>query len=255
MDGNAWKLSYNRPFTTRGGELENWLFNSEYPMLRWLESNGYDVSYTTHIDTGLHPERLLDHKVFMSSGHDEYWSQAQRDSVENARDHGVNLAFFSGNEVYWRIRYEDSSFGSLGDQRTMVVYKEGSLAPSPASEHRRCYLNFSCDPTGQWTGLWRESTNDGLTSTIGHPENALTGQISWRDNTSDITVPSDYASLRFWRNTAVAALTGNESVTLAAGTLGYEWSPQYEQYIGWYPAVLERNFTPTSVERLSGSWR
>ena len=235
-DGNAWKLSYNRPFATRGGELENFLFNSEYPMLRWLESNGYDVSYTTHIDTGLHPERLLDHRVFMSSGHDEYWSQAQRDSVENARAHGVNLAFFSGNEVYWRIRYEDSLLGSAGDQRTMVVYKEGSLAPSPEGEHRRCYLNFQCDPSGQWTGLWRESTNDGLTSTIGHPENALTGQISWRDNTSAITVPSDYASLRFWRNTAVANLTAGQSVTLTSGTLGYEWSPQYEQYMAWYPA-------------------
>ncbi|HET7723852.1 MAG TPA: N,N-dimethylformamidase beta subunit family domain-containing protein, partial [Propionibacteriaceae bacterium] len=64
VDGNAWKLSYNRPFTTRGGELENWLFNAEYPMLLWLERNGYDVSYTTHIDTGLHPERLLEHRTF-----------------------------------------------------------------------------------------------------------------------------------------------------------------------------------------------
>ncbi len=233
--GNAWKLSYNRPFTTRGGELENWLFNSEYPMLLWLERNGYDVSYTTHIDTGLHPERLLEHTTFMSSGHDEYWSQAQRDSVENARDHGVNLAFFSGNDIYWRIRYEDSVLGATGDQRTMVVYKEGSLAPSPESEHRRCYLNFSCDPSGQWTGLWRESTTDGLTSAIGAPENAVTGQISWRNNTSAITVPSDYAALRFWRNTAVAQLTGAESVTLASGSLGYEWSPQYEQYMSWYP--------------------
>ncbi len=237
LDSNAWKVSYNRPFTTRGAEEgENWLFNSEYPMVSWLERNGYDVSYSTHIDTGLHPERLLDHKVFMSSGHDEYWSQAQRDSVTNARDHGVNLAFFSGNEVYWHIRYEDSLLGSSGDQRTMVVYKEGSLAPSPEGEHRRCYLNFSCDPSSEWTGLWRETTTDGPSSSIGAPENALTGQISWRNNTSDITVPNDYASLRFWRNTSVAALTAGQTATLVSGSLGYEWSPQYEQYMGYYPA-------------------
>jgi len=103
--------------------------------------------------------------------------------VENARAHGVNLAFFSGNEVYWRIRYEDSLLGSAGDQRTMVVYKGGQLAPSPEGEHRRCYLNFQCDPSGQWTGLWRESTNDGLTSTIGPPENALTARSAGADNT------------------------------------------------------------------------
>jgi hypothetical protein len=29
-------VSYNRPFTTRGAPTEDWLFNAEYPMLRWL---------------------------------------------------------------------------------------------------------------------------------------------------------------------------------------------------------------------------
>ena len=237
LDSNAWKVSYNRPFTTRTVDQgENWLFNAEYPMVRWLERNGYDVSYATHLDTGLHPERLLDHKVFMSSGHDEYWSQAQRNAVTAARDSGVNIAFFSGNEMYWRIRYDDA--GTPGDQRTMVAYKEGSLAPSPEGEHRRCYLNFNCDSnSSEWTGLWRESTDATSTqSRPGSPENALTGQISWRNNTSDITVPSDYASLRFWRNTSVASLTGTQTATLTSGSLGYEWSPQYEQYMGSYPA-------------------
>jgi hypothetical protein len=37
----AYAVSYNRPFTT--GE-EDWLFNAEEPMVRWLERNGYDVS-------------------------------------------------------------------------------------------------------------------------------------------------------------------------------------------------------------------
>ena len=51
-------------------------------------------------------------------GHDEYWSGPQRTKVtdqnilnlilvpkvEEARDQGLSLAFFSGNEVYWRVR-------------------------------------------------------------------------------------------------------------------------------------------------------
>ena len=42
----AHKVSYNRPFTTRGDRrAEDWIFNAEYPMVRWLERNGYDVSY------------------------------------------------------------------------------------------------------------------------------------------------------------------------------------------------------------------
>ena len=39
--GRAYKVSYNRPFTTRGTSPEDWLFNAEYPMVRWLEANGY----------------------------------------------------------------------------------------------------------------------------------------------------------------------------------------------------------------------
>ena len=44
--GRAYKVSYNRPFTTRGHRRrEDCVFNAEYPMVRWLEANGYDVSY------------------------------------------------------------------------------------------------------------------------------------------------------------------------------------------------------------------
>ena len=43
--GRAYKVSYNRPFTTRGTGPEDFVFNAEYPMVRWLEANGYDVSY------------------------------------------------------------------------------------------------------------------------------------------------------------------------------------------------------------------
>ena len=43
-------------------------------MVRWLERNGYDVSYSSGIDTDRIGAELLEHNVFMSVGHDEYWS-------------------------------------------------------------------------------------------------------------------------------------------------------------------------------------
>ena len=43
--------------------------------------------------------------MFISSGHDEYWSASQRANVNAARDAGVNLAFFSGNEMFWKTRW------------------------------------------------------------------------------------------------------------------------------------------------------
>ncbi|GJQ35093.1 MAG: hypothetical protein JETCAE01_11030 [Anaerolineaceae bacterium] len=238
----AEKLSYNRPFTTRGGELENWLFNAEYPMIRWLERNGYDVSYMSAVDVERYASLLLNHSVYMSVGHDEYWSQGRRDSVTAARNAGVNLTFFSGNEVYWKIRWEASTAdGGSTDYRTQVVYKEGSSAPSGSAEHRNCYNNYDCDPSPIWTGQWREAPN-------ATPENSLSGQISWRLNTTPITVPGEYAQFRFWRNTDVAGLTPAGQVTLADGTLGYEWDPESPQYADWYPAgrVLLSETTATS---------
>src|SRR5262249_49036864 len=48
--GRAYKVSYNRPLTVRGTTPEDDPFNAEYPMVRWLERNGYDVSYFTGVD-------------------------------------------------------------------------------------------------------------------------------------------------------------------------------------------------------------
>ena len=62
--------------------------NAEYPMIRFLENNGYDLSYTTDLDiarsnaNNINP--LLNHKVFLSVGHDEYWSKEERNNVEAA---------------------------------------------------------------------------------------------------------------------------------------------------------------------------
>ena len=53
---------------------QDWVFNAEYPMVRWLEANGYDVSYFSGVDADRLGSLLLNHKVFVSVGHDEYWS-------------------------------------------------------------------------------------------------------------------------------------------------------------------------------------
>lgn len=77
----------------------------ELPMVRFLEREGLDVSYVTNVDVHRDADLVGKHKVFLSMGHDEYWSSAMRDHVEYARDHGsTSLAFFSGNVSYWQIR-------------------------------------------------------------------------------------------------------------------------------------------------------
>ncbi len=224
---HAHKVSYNRPFTTRDAPTEDWLFNAEYPMLRFLERNGYDVTYSTDLDSDRHGDLILNHKIFMSSGHDEYWSAGQRNAVEAARDAGINLAFFSGNESYWKTRWEPSTAdGGSTDYRTLVSYKEGDAQGS--AEHFNCYQNFDCDPDpAVWTGLWRQNApgHDG-----GRPENAMSGNISWGDATTAIEVPAADTALRFWRNTGMSGDT-----TLEDNTLGYEFDWEQAEYASSYP--------------------
>lgn len=223
--GHARKVSYNRPFTVRGDVVEDWLFNAEYPMLRWLERNGYDVSYTTDIDSDRFGTEILEHKIFMSVGHDEYWSAAQRANVEAARDAGVNLAFFSGNEIYWKTRWESSAVDSTSF-RTLVSYKEGDSQGT--AEHWNCHGNFDCDPhPTEWTGLWRQNQTG---HDAGRPENSLSGQISWGDATTAMQISASDSASRFWRNTGVSGAT-----TLAASTLGYEFDWEQPEFAGHNP--------------------
>ena len=90
--GRCYKVSYNRPFMNRDpsglntGAIEGFLWDSEYPMIRWLEANGYNVSYATDLDTDRRGvAALTSHKIFLSNGHDEYWSKQHRANVEAAR--------------------------------------------------------------------------------------------------------------------------------------------------------------------------
>ena len=83
------------------------------------------MTYTTNLDVHSRGDLLGSHKAFLSIGHDEYWSGDMRDHVEQARDRGMHLGFFSSNTCYWQIRLEPSRF--TGDpQRTMVAYKENA---------------------------------------------------------------------------------------------------------------------------------
>ncbi|EPX75778.1 hypothetical protein Salmuc_05416 [Salipiger mucosus DSM 16094] len=85
--------------------------------------NTTDVPYRIEIYR-LGPDALLGHKAYISVGHDEYWSGDQRANVEAARDAGVHLLFWSGNEVYWKTRYEASIDGTNTDFRTLISCKE-----------------------------------------------------------------------------------------------------------------------------------
>jgi len=230
------KASRNRPLSQNGSV--NQYLNAEYALTRWLERNGYDTTYTSGLDTDRRGQLLKNHKLFISVGHDEYWSMGQRKNVEAARDAGVNLAFMSGNEVFWKIRYEDSIDGSKTPMRTLVVYKE---THSNQDELGRTLPTTKIDPMKDtWTGTWRDSNKANPEGAM--PENALTGTIfTVNANRQDpIVIPAKYAKLRFWRNSDVAKLKDGEQVVTANGILGHEWDED-----------LDNGFRPKGLIRMS----
>ena len=224
----AYKVSYNRPLKTRDYRAVNMVFNAEYPFVRWLESNGYDVTYFTGVDSDRRGEEIRKHRLFLSVGHDEYWSLEQRQHVEAGREAGVHLAFFSGNEVFWKTRWEPSIDGEGVPHRTLVTYKE-------------THDNAKIDPVADvWTGTWRDPRP--FNPEGPQPENALTGTIftvnAWRND--PLIVPAKYAALRFWRNTEIAKLKPGESAVLLKGILGHEWDED-----------LDNGFRPPGLFHLS----
>lgn len=177
----ARKVSFNRPYArsqhphggsgtgagefltamsihpTRALSTAGW----EYNMVRWLERNGYDVTYSTDIDTHTQAEFWKGHRAWLSVGHDEYWSHEMRRHVEEARDHGVGLGFFAANTCYWQIRFEPSLLTGEPN-RTMVSYKEVARQEDP--------LALDGDPSNDHlvTVQWRELP-------VNRPEHHLLG--------------------------------------------------------------------------------
>ncbi|GAA1956459.1 hypothetical protein GCM10009717_23240 [Agromyces allii] len=231
-NGRAYKLSYNRPFATRDDNSgRDFYFSGEYAQVRFLERNGYDVTYLAGVDSDRNGALLRNHKVFLSVGHDEYWSGAQRANIEAARDAGVNLQFLGGNDGYWRTRYAPSADASATPYRTLVSYKE-------------TWANQKIDPTTQWTGTWRDPRFAPTSAGANRPENALIGTLYMANhNDLPVTVSAAEGKLRLWRGTSLANLATGTSAALAPHTIGYESDEDLDN--GSRPPGLVRLSTTT----------
>jgi hypothetical protein len=241
----AFMASYNRPNTNRDGDINDQFFSGEYPMVRWLERNGYDVSYFSGVDTDRRGEDIQDHKIFVSGGHDAYWSDAQRMHVEAARDAGVHLAFMGGGVSMWKTRYRPSLEGLQGSDtpyRTLVSFRE------TVSHGRMDTQNGFGNKEDLWTGTWRDPRE--FNPEGAHPENALTGTIntvgSFRNDR--LHVPASYGQRRFWRNTEVAGLEDGEMSVFGRGVLGHEWDQDIDN--GVRPSGLIR-LSETTVDNVA----
>lgn len=107
---------YYRP-QSRRQSFAHW----DAPFIVWLERSGYQVAYCSDLDLHRDPSRLDQHRVLLSVGHDEYWSEGIREAIRRFLDRGGNVAFLSGNIAGWRVQLTD-------DDTTLVCAK---LPPAP----------------------------------------------------------------------------------------------------------------------------
>lgn len=84
---------FDAPLSQGSGEFLLW----EFPLAFWMEAQGYDLTYISNADTHADPPGLRRGRVWLSVGHDEYWSREMFDHVQGAIADGLHAAFFSGN--------------------------------------------------------------------------------------------------------------------------------------------------------------
>ncbi len=125
----ASRVSFNRPYQVNWSQSPLYY---DYPLIRFLERSGYDVSYhhRRRRRRRCRPATLLRHRLIVVPGHSEYWSGVLRDGLQHARDAGVNLAFLGGNDGYREISYENAG-------RTMVKGDFFRRSALPECGHRR----------------------------------------------------------------------------------------------------------------------
>jgi predicted nucleic acid-binding Zn finger protein len=216
----AYAVSFDRPLNNYTNGEFNTRLRWEYNMVRWMESQGYDISYFDDIDTDTNPLKLYSQNAFLSVGHDEYWSMEQRNNVEQARDNGINLAFFSANTAYWRVRYQPSTTTGSAN-RVMVVYKN----------------NWALDPVAQLDNS--QATTLFRSPQVNRPENALLG-VMYVGDRDEVYGGADFAVTN--STDPYYANTGLQNGDVLTGLVGFEWD-----------AVVNNGFTPAGLTVLSQS--
>jgi hypothetical protein len=184
-------VSFNRPFITTG---VNWPLAYEYPLVRFLESRGYFVSYGTDVDTDQNVDAPSARSLVITAGHDEYWTKQIRDQLDAAQSTGTNLAVMGANTGYWQMRYDPT-------YRMIYEYRSAKLDPDPNLPTKTVLFRQLTPPRPE-CALEGEQDLNGLSTTPINPDfSVATGALTnpWFTGTG---------------------FTQSSQVT---GVVGYEW--------------------------------
>ncbi len=129
-------------------------FTYDRRFAEWAERAGLELDYAISSDLE-QVEGLTDgYRLVIGAGHDEYWSAAGRDAIEQFVLNGGNYASFSGNTMFWQVRLERGG-------TSMVCHKYSAPTTDPVT----------ADDPGAMTGMWCDPG-------VGRPERRFLGAAS-----------------------------------------------------------------------------
>lgn len=219
-------VSFRRPYAKGRGRGD--FPDNERKLVQFLERQGYTLEYCTDIDTHRDPTLQDHYALFLSAGHDEYWSKEMRDNIEGRIAGGKNVAFFGGNTCWWQIRYSPGF-----DQ--VICYKDKDEDPLLGVDDSRVTVNWYKAP-------------------VYRPENSMTG-VSFRHggyvNEGQCLPASQgyggYTACRTWHWVyAGTGLAEGEVFGAPTTIVGYEVDGAEIEMVGGLPVPSCQDGTPAT---------
>ncbi len=219
----AYKVSYNRPITNDSG-LGYFRWSNKF--VQWADKEKIQVEYCTNLDLDRDPHFLDHYKVYITVGHDEYWSRKERNACQSFVNHGGRMMILSGNTCWWQVRHEDNL-------HTLV-----------------CYKGFKNDPLHPKqdsivTCIWERWP-------VSDTENVLTGvnfdQGGYVNNGSTLVKSMGYGGYtayhtHHWIYNGTNIHDG-EIFGYSSSIVGYETDGTPFHWVGGYPKITGEHKTP-----------
>jgi hypothetical protein len=270
--GVAHQVTFLRPYLDEWGAGKFFLYDR--PLIEWAEEHGYPVSYSTDEDVRLAREAGPQTKLVIFSGHEEYYSMADRNELLKLTKDGVSQAFFGGNAWAWQARFNDTT-------HVMSVWRKKSLDPGTVPAKKTVRWESVGLPQDELTGTMEtwgdEAGAQSAYATKSWPWNGA-GVVNGEDLgplegtefdgiAVNSALPSNLIMLSRTPYSGMPGIPANQAMTLwqktpsafvfAAGQTGFNWNLSYPGVAPplWvdptnYPASSE---VKPAIERLVGN--
>jgi len=213
---------------SRRQTFEHW----DAPFVRWLEATEFAPHDCTDWDLHQDAALLRPYSLLLSTGHDEYWSDAMRAALDAHVARGGNIGFFSGNISGYRIHFTDDDTAFTCAKAAPAMKDPDRWTPDTWSE-----INPECRITGvasAFGGGWWDGKRQTLGYTVQHATHwiyAGTGLVDGAVFGDDDDFPLigyevDGAAFRYRNGLAIATGemgTPRDFTILGVAELGEGW--------------------------------